>query len=76
MRYPVKPQQKAIVRTHPHLAVPALRANKNIKKSQLLHLSLVYQIRGNALFRREEDLTAKMKKEPFEVTILFLEDEK
>jgi predicted nucleic acid-binding protein len=40
-------------------------------------IALAHQIAGNALFaRKEQDLTAEMQKEPFEVNILFLEDEK
>jgi predicted nucleic acid-binding protein len=40
-------------------------------------IALAHQIAGNALFaRKEQDLTAEMHKEPFEVNILFLEDEK
>jgi predicted nucleic acid-binding protein len=40
-------------------------------------LALAHQISGNALFaRKEQDLTAEMHKEPFEVNMLFLEDEK
>jgi predicted nucleic acid-binding protein len=40
-------------------------------------LALAHQIAGNALFaRKEQDLTAEMQKEPFEVNILFLEEEK
>jgi predicted nucleic acid-binding protein len=40
-------------------------------------LALAHQIAGNALFaRKEQDLTDEMRKEPFEVNILFLEDEK
>jgi predicted nucleic acid-binding protein len=40
-------------------------------------IALAHQIVGNALFaRKEQDLTAEMQKEPFEVNILFLEDEK
>ena len=40
-------------------------------------IALAHQIAGNALFaRKEQDITAEMQKEPFEVNILFLEDEK
>ena len=40
-------------------------------------IALARQIAGSALFaRKEQELTAEMKKEPFEVNILFLEDEK
>jgi len=38
-------------------------------------LALAHQISGNALFaRKEQDLTAEMHKEPFEVNILFLDE--
>ena len=40
-------------------------------------LALAHQMAGNALFaRKEKDLTDEMQKEPFEVNILFLEEEK
>ena len=40
-------------------------------------LALAHQIAGDALFaRKEQDLTAEMQKEPFEVNIIFLENEK
>jgi predicted nucleic acid-binding protein len=40
-------------------------------------LALAHQIAGNALFaRKEQDLTAEMQKEPFEINILFLENGK
>jgi predicted nucleic acid-binding protein len=40
-------------------------------------LALAQEIRGNALFaRKEQDLTKEMQKAPFEVNIIFLEDEK
>ena len=40
-------------------------------------LALAHQIAGNALFaKKEQDLTDEMQKEPFEVNILFLEEEK
>ena len=39
-------------------------------------LALAQKIGGNALFaRKEQDLTNEMKRKPFEVNILFLDDE-
>jgi predicted nucleic acid-binding protein len=38
-------------------------------------IALAHYIKGEALFaRKEQDLTAEMQKEPFEVNILFLEE--
>jgi predicted nucleic acid-binding protein len=53
------------------------KCRRAISLTDCFTLALAHQIAGNALFaRKEQDLTAEMQKEPFEVNILFLEDEK
>ncbi len=53
------------------------KCSRAISLPDCFTLALAHQIGGNALFaRKEQDLTAEIQKEPFEVNILFLEDEK
>lgn len=52
-----------------------LKCRRAISLPDCFTLSLAIEINGNALFaRREQDLAAEMQREPFEVTILFLEN--
>ena len=54
-----------------------IKCRRAISLPDCFTLALAHQISGNALFaRKEQDLTAEMHKEPFEVNILFLENEK
>jgi predicted nucleic acid-binding protein len=53
------------------------KCRRSISLPDCFTLSLAQQIAGNALFaRKEQELAAEMKKEPFEVNIIFLEDDK
>jgi predicted nucleic acid-binding protein len=53
------------------------KCRRDISLPDCFTLALAHQMAGNALFaRKEQDLTDEMQKEPFEVNILFLEDEK
>jgi len=52
-----------------------IKCRRAISLPDCFTLALAHQISGNALFaRKEQDLTAEMHKEPFEVNILFLDE--
>jgi predicted nucleic acid-binding protein len=54
-----------------------IKCQRAISLPDCFTIALAHQIAGNALFaRKEQDLADEMQKEPFEVNILFLEDEK
>ena len=53
-----------------------IKCRRAISLPDCFTLALAHEITGNALFaRKEQDLTAEMQRKPFDVRILFLEDE-
>jgi len=53
-----------------------IKCRRAISLPDCFTLALTHEITGNALFaRKEQDLTAEMQRKPFDVRILFLEDE-
>jgi len=53
-----------------------IKCRRAISLPDCFILALAQEITGNALFaRKEQDLTTEMQRKPFEVPLLFLEDE-
>jgi predicted nucleic acid-binding protein len=54
-----------------------IKCRRAISLPDCFTLALAHEITGKALFaRKEQDLTTEMQKKPFDVDVLFLEDEK
>ena len=53
-----------------------LKCGRAVSLPDCFTIALAQEISGNALFaRKEQDLTTKMQRKPFDINVLFLEDQ-